>query len=265
MATPSQPSQVIGVHLVGSIPLPDSQTVFEQCCRQLPNRLKRIPDGETGERNYFTMWQFQRFSAAPQLVNQFVMNTPGSLKEISAEQIDQGIAQLESANIRTGYDDVAIESYAVFKKLKQEGKVPKHVKFQVSLPTPANVVIVLHHAARARAFPIYERALYNAVRRLQDKIPAEDLSIQIDLAVDTALWEGVYEKWWGEGDPKEGTVEFILRMIAQVDQGVELGLHNCYGRYSQSPTLDRFLRLITTRIQVTWSTNTGWSPHPSAP
>jgi len=223
-------ADVTGVHLVGSVPLPDTATVFEQCCRQLPNRLKRIPDGETGVRNYFTYWQFACFDAAPQLVNQFVMNVAGSHKEISAAQVDEGTAQLEKAGIKTGYDDAAIESYAVFKKLKEEGKVPKHVKFQVSLPTPANVVIVLHHVARAKAFMVYEKALFKAMRRIQDEIPAEELSIQIDLAVDTALWEGVYEKWWGEGDPKEGSVEYILRMIEQVDQGVEMGLHNCYGK-----------------------------------
>lgn len=229
---------ITGVHLVGSVPLPDTETVFTQCCAQLPNRLRRIPDGETGVRNYFTYWQFERFNAAPQLVNQFVMNVSGSYKEISAEQVDEGIAQLEQADIKTGYDDAAIESYAVFKKLKDEGKIPKHVKFQVSLPTAANVVIVLHHVARAKAFPVYERALFKAMRKIQDAIPAEELSIQIDLAVDTALWEGVYETWWGEGDAKEGTVEYILRMFEQVDKGVEMGLHNCYGedrlRYYES-------------------------------
>lgn len=230
MTPSSHNADVTGVHLVGSVPLPDTQTVFEQCCRQLPRRLRRIPDGETGKRNYFTYWQFACFDAAPQLVNQFVMNVAGSHKEISADQVDQGIAQLDKAGIKTGYDDAAIESYAVFKKLKDEGKIPKHVKFQVALPTPANVVIVLHHAARAKAFTVYEKALFKAMRRIQDEIPADELSIQIDLAVDTALWEGVYEKWWGEGDPKEGTVQYILRMIEQVDQGVEMGLHNCYGK-----------------------------------
>lgn len=231
----SATSTVTGVHLVGSIPLPDTETVFEQCCHDLPHRLKRIPDGETGQRNYFTYWQWGCFNAAPQLVNEFVMNQAGKDKEMSAEEVDEGVAQLEKAGgIRTGYDDAAIESYAVFKKMKEGRKIPKNVKFQVALPTTANTIIVIHHAARAKVFPVYEEGLFRAMRRIQDEIPAEELSIQIDLAVDTALWEGVYEKWWGPGDAKEGTIEYILRMIAQVDQSVELGLHNCYGKQDAS-------------------------------
>jgi hypothetical protein len=66
------------------------------------------------------------------------------------------------------------------------------------------------------------------MRRLQDAIPAQELSIQIGLVVDTAFWEGVYEKPWFD-DVREETLRYILRMIAKVDEGVELGLHNCYG------------------------------------
>ena len=37
---------VLGCHLVGSVPLPDAETVFRECLAALPGRLKRIPDGE---------------------------------------------------------------------------------------------------------------------------------------------------------------------------------------------------------------------------
>src|SRR5258708_15909342 len=38
------------VHLVGSVPLNDARTVFETVSAALGPKLKRIPDGETGER-----------------------------------------------------------------------------------------------------------------------------------------------------------------------------------------------------------------------
>src|SRR5262249_41517393 len=38
------------VHLVGSIPLPDAETVFRTVCAALGPHLVRVPDGETGIR-----------------------------------------------------------------------------------------------------------------------------------------------------------------------------------------------------------------------
>ena len=39
------------IHLVGSVPLADARIVFETVSAALGSRLKRIPDGETGERS----------------------------------------------------------------------------------------------------------------------------------------------------------------------------------------------------------------------
>jgi hypothetical protein len=38
------------IHFVGSIPLPDSETVFRTLAASTGPRLKRLPDGETGIR-----------------------------------------------------------------------------------------------------------------------------------------------------------------------------------------------------------------------
>jgi hypothetical protein len=217
-----------GCHLVGSIHLPDTETVFRQCIARLPGRLKRIPDGETGHRSYFTAFQFAVFGSLPQCMAPFAMNKAAEAKEIPMAEIEANTARLRHLPISTGYDDAAVSSYAVFKSLKNEGIIPERTRFQVCLPTGASVVIALHHQYREAGFEVYEAALFRAMRRIQDEIPAGELSIQIDLAVDTAFWEGVYEKPWF-ADVREGTLRYILRMIEQVDEGVELGLHNCYG------------------------------------
>ncbi|EME87173.1 uncharacterized protein MYCFIDRAFT_121229, partial [Pseudocercospora fijiensis CIRAD86] len=117
--------------------------------------------------------------------------------QFTEEQINDGVEQLKRANIETGYDTAAIESYAVFTKLREEGVVPKGVKFQVGLPTIASVIgPFVERAFQAKVSPIYEAALFRATREIQDKIPHEDLSIQLDLAVDTAYWEGEYLTPW---------------------------------------------------------------------
>lgn len=42
-----------GVPLVGSVPLESSEAVFRAAGSILGNRLRRVPDGETGERHYW--------------------------------------------------------------------------------------------------------------------------------------------------------------------------------------------------------------------
>ena len=41
---------ITGAHLVGSVPLASSEDVFRLAARLLGSHLKRIPDGESGER-----------------------------------------------------------------------------------------------------------------------------------------------------------------------------------------------------------------------
>jgi hypothetical protein len=219
------PHGIRGCHLVGSVPYFDTETVFRESIARMPGRLKRLPDGETGKRAFFTYWQFSVFDSVPECVSPFEMNRAIPSKALPHAEVQANIARLPNLSISTGYDDAALASYAIFKRLKAEGVIPKNMRFQVSLPTSANVVIALYHQYRAVGFKVYEAALFRAMRRIQDDIPAEDLSIQINLAVDLGFWEGAYEKPWFE-NPREETVNYIIRIIAQVDEGVELGLHN---------------------------------------
>jgi hypothetical protein len=50
------------IHLVGSIPLSSTSEVFQTIPSSLPNLLTRIPDGETGVRGSFIMWQTEVFA-----------------------------------------------------------------------------------------------------------------------------------------------------------------------------------------------------------
>ena len=45
-------------HLLGSVPLADTETVLRAVCAELGPHLRRIPDGETGERLQWV--EFQR-------------------------------------------------------------------------------------------------------------------------------------------------------------------------------------------------------------
>lgn len=235
-------AQVLGCHMVGSVPLPDTETVLRQCSAAQPNRLKRIPDGETGFRNFFTFWQAACFQASPELVTQFSANNqPIPHGEFTDEQIEAGIEKLKAAGpLETNYDNVAIESYGVFKKLKDEGAIHQSTRFQVSIVTAPNVLTpFVQLPFQAKVEPIYKDALDRALHKVQDHIPHQDLAIEIDLAVDTAFYEGhaIFKPWFGDGDQdkvKEYIVDYVVHMIGQVDKDVEVGLHNCYGEPATS-------------------------------
>ena len=64
MANPASPGA--GAHLVGSVPLTDAETVFRAVAGALGPHLRRLPDGETGERRrwiYFQRLMLERHPA----------------------------------------------------------------------------------------------------------------------------------------------------------------------------------------------------------
>jgi len=91
-----------GCHLVGSISLPDTETVFRECIARLPGRLKCIPDAETGNRSYFTAFQFAVFSSMPQCMAPFKMDKAAESKDIDPAEIEENISKLPSVICLSG-------------------------------------------------------------------------------------------------------------------------------------------------------------------
>jgi hypothetical protein len=53
------------VHLIGSVPLPDCEQVFRRVGGELDPYLRRMPDGETGERGRWIFFQNTMLRAHP--------------------------------------------------------------------------------------------------------------------------------------------------------------------------------------------------------
>ena len=146
------------------------------------------------------------------------------------------VAVRNLGNIKTGYDDAAIESYEVFKRLKTTGEIPEDVRFQVSLPSPVNCVSHARPAYRKALDPVYTLALVEAIQNIVREIPTKELAIQIDCALDMAYLEGdVREPGYGTiGNPyfepvMDGLLDRIEALTSHVPSEVELGFHLCYG------------------------------------
>ena len=226
---PASPA-VRGAHLVGSVNLPDAETVFRTVNAHLGDRMRRIPDGEVGERFYWVQFQTGRLDTIIGLAR-----IPGDAPLLRGVfdprpfRLDEGVSADDLVFPDLGYAEAALDSYAVFRSLREDGVIPAGVRFQVSLPTPAGVVgPFIVPEDRAAVEPAYERALFGELQRILDGIPHDDLAIQWDTAVEFALLEGRMPSWFGD-DVLACVIERAGRQGAAVPADVELGYHLCYG------------------------------------
>src|SRR5262249_14752393 len=81
------------------------------------------------------------------------------------------------------YADIAVESYAIFKRLKRGGKIPAGTKFQIDL-VPAHSVLWLYlvDALHAPLDPIYNEAVKRENDKIAAALPHEEIAIQFDVA-----------------------------------------------------------------------------------
>lgn len=216
-----------GVLLVGSVPGTDAEDVLRRIVPALRGRIRYVSDGETGERNFFIGWQMYKFGAAPEVLSPFGHNGKPADVPVPEDQVKAAAERLEGMS--TDYDTAAIGSYPVFKRLKEEGVIPKDVKFQVCLPSPLTFVAPFIVADYKKAIePVYERAILRALDNITKSIPKDELAIQWDVPLEFALLEGAWVQPWFT-DVKQGILDRWLKLVAAVDSAIDMGFHFCYG------------------------------------
>jgi hypothetical protein len=215
-----------GVHLVGSIPLGDAETVFQTTADILGSRLRRITDGETGGRLNWIIWQLELLMAHPQF--DVVAPDPERYAPNPSVKRKQGLAASDLTFNELGYAREARNSWELFRKLQAEGSLPPHWRFQVSLPTPlAPVFAFIHEGERLETEPVYEAAMRREVGEIASFVPHDKLAIQWDTAVEFGILEGLFPAYFAE--PERGVLERLVRYGGWVDEDIELGYHLCYG------------------------------------
>jgi hypothetical protein len=239
------------VLLIGSVGLRDNEEVFRTVGPLLGARMKRIPDGETGQRTSwvarlrFVLEGNPAFEDDPKEVaagGRITHPTEGTRAWKGSAVIARGAppparlrlkAGVRPEDIRIGglgYPQAALDSYRLLRRLRKEGAVPKHLRFQVSLPTTAaflNAHVVYENHSVVE--PIYRERLLNEMDEICAAIPYEDLAIQWDVSTEMGQWEGVRHAYFP--DVKRGVIERLALHCNRVPRDVELGMHLCYGSY----------------------------------
>ena len=223
-------TQPQGALLVGSVNFDDAETTIRQAAAILGDRLKRIPDGECGPRFHWIMFQPDVLGQAEGIER--VGDEPRMLRMLDARplRVADGVDPAAIQFPPLGYAAAAEESYAIFRRLREEGVVPAGTRFQVSLPTPLAVVGAFFPPEQHAAIePVYRAAMYRELDEILAAIVHEDLAIQWDNAVEFGMIEGVSATPWWDGDVWEGLTARSAEQADRVPDDVEVGFHLCYG------------------------------------
>ena len=225
MTSVHNPTSVL---LVGNVPLDSAEEVFTKLSSALPSQLLAISDGETGERSQYVFWQESCF---PPETIRFI----GRDADAPSDKAEQGPYTIDSIK-PTRYDEAALSSYTKFCQLRREGVISKDVRFQVCLPSAYNCVQAwVEEEHRKEIYPLYEARLQEAVAHITKEIPAEDLAIQFDLALEVMALEYdqgrpidlIVKPWFSP--IKENFLQKIRNLCTTILAPVKLGFHLCYG------------------------------------
>jgi hypothetical protein len=193
-------------------------------------RLKRVPDGETGTlRRVWIQSQFpvfrenSSFDRIPDPEQQAYSVPP-------VVQLRPGVRREEITFGPLGYARWAMQAWTLFERLKREAAIPSHWRFQVAVPTSFQVV----HRAVAKEHrqivgPVYHARLMEEMREIVQAIPNRELALQVDICLEIGVWEGLWSSW--HSNPKEALIDEIVDLADALPKAVELGYHLCYGDF----------------------------------
>lgn len=228
--------------LVGSIPFDTVEDVFRTFGARLGPFLAALPDGEVGPRSHWiSRVHYQVFAAHADLE---ILGRPAPEDGVERLHprgpqdrwnfgVKAGVERVRFTNPgwRLGFAADAINSYFIFRTLREKGVLPEGLRFQVSMPmvnsvTPSRVFPVAGDLEKIR--PGYEAALKAELENIVARIPAEDLAIQWDCASELQdAYPAQSESAGGGGI--EHNLGQVRRLASLVPEKALLGYHLCFG------------------------------------
>jgi catechol 2,3-dioxygenase-like lactoylglutathione lyase family enzyme len=228
--------------LVGSVPLDTAQDVFQSFGAPLGNFLAAMPDGEVGPRSHWiSRVHYQVFAGHPELEilahprpdNGIERLNPRDASDSWKFKLRDGVEQVRFGDPgwRLGYARDALNSYFIFRTLKEKGLLAPHLRFQVSMPMvnsvlPPRIFPVAGDLDRIK--PGFTAALAAELAMIIAKIPGKELAIQWDCSTELQDAYGAVP-----GLPKTGGIarnlDEVRRLSPLIPAEVALGYHFCFG------------------------------------
>jgi hypothetical protein len=249
------------VLLIGSVPLRSSEEVFREVSERVGPTLKRVPDGETGDRSAWTAWQGKVIERSEGVVRSGVRDVHGIPYPTYALNPGASAQGIRFSDL--GYANAATSSYGDFVRLRAQG-ANRQARFQVSLPTPLAVAQAFFWGSPAlpEICQVYQAAMLKEVDRILATIPSADLSFQWDIAVEFhRIWEKP-ESDLAKQFPTPALIETIARLSDHIPAAVELGWHFCYGdaghKHFVEPRDTRLMVEIANKLTIATQRTANW-------
>ena len=246
---------------IGSIPCKTPEETFQLLGPAIGRQLAGITHGEPGFRNMWIVFNAPFvYEPNPDIIitNKPKPNRdktvfkdadipewlPTSWEEMWCCKVKDGVDEVHFETL--GYTDYAVECYETFCKLRDEGIIPKGVRYQVNFPFPED--FTRWCTAEDRDFQIMTRAIVEVLGReiteLVKRIPHDDLVVQWDVcwevfACDRDDYMGRKPlDWKAEGDPYERYAGYMETLSPLVPESIPLGMHLCYGDLEHSHLIE---------------------------
>jgi hypothetical protein len=212
--------------------LESAREVFKTYAAALGHHLRVLPDGEVGARKSWIQCQaLLVFDGHPALET---IRRPKSSDGFPRDYGDNWVFRLKPGIEAIDFDDLkysgwALESYGIFREMRQQGEIPAGMRFQVSLPTPlgGSVSFFDHPRDRELVYAAYERAMVLEVEKICRQIPHDDLALQWDVCLE--VLEIAANSPFLAGDPWTRAGAQFERIAETIPSPVMLGYHFCYG------------------------------------
>ena len=222
------------VHFNGSVNLADAETVMREISTRIPTGVRRMTDGETGERGYWIHYQIEKFLQMPEFepVASAWPTRPSATRRrcrSCAWPRAPPRRPIEWPNL--GYADEYAASFEIFDRLQGDGTIPADVRFQLQYPTPlasmagtfapedlAAIAAVLRGGAVRRPRQRCSRGCRTTASRCSGTSPSSS-------ACSRARWARLGDAAGAGRRP--GSCAASSRCPADVP----VGFHLCYGDY----------------------------------
>ena len=250
--------------IVGSVPLQTPTDVFEICRDHISDSLACMPDGETGERIWWTNFLAYRCYHGhpdidtllrPEKVDDIPQWMPIGLEDMWNFKVKNGVDKLRLGD--PGYASIAIDSYRAFEAMQQTGSIPADMRFMFALPltNSATDVFFRDPVDYPTIHPAYEDLARRTIDKMLEHIPPEKLVIQWDVCVEVLDIEGLFP-WTPQDNKFERNTE-AARLSAEIPESVQIGYHLCYGTLGGWPMLPPPSLDVCTRMSNTIVASSG--------
>ncbi|MEM7404283.1 MAG: hypothetical protein AAF458_03275 [Pseudomonadota bacterium] len=232
---------------VGSCAYDTAEETFRELTARLGEHCGHLPDGEIGERiSWISHLALRVYHGHPDIET---LERPleddgreawraGSGKSTWKFRMRDSVERVRfmDPGWRLGYARDAISSYFVFNTLKRNGVIPGHLRFQVSIPFVSSAVRLYfsNPSDYPKIEPAVTEALVHELRTILAHIPAADLAIQWDGAIEDTVIENALAQSGGEVTDAVRDLAWSLfaparELNAEIPSEALLGYHACYG------------------------------------